>query len=97
MFARTPLDVAVETCGALASFEPELLARTIPLRTLYIHGADDQVVPVEISQRCAASMDDGSVSVVEECGHLVVLDQPEALRNLVHEFVAAPTPRSARP
>jgi len=88
MFRSTPLPVALKTVELLGSFEPESVATGIAVRTLFIHGSDDDVVPPEISEACAERMERASVVKIPDCGHLVVLDQKEALGALVDEFLS---------
>jgi pimeloyl-ACP methyl ester carboxylesterase len=86
IFEGTPLPVALATVGVLGQFEPIALAPAIHVRTLFIHGADDDVVPAAVSEECAASMPHAQVAIVENSGHLVVLDQKERLNELVDEI-----------
>jgi len=88
MFRSTPLPVALKTVELLRSFEPETIAADITVRTLFIHGSDDDVVPPAISDACAERMGCASVVKIPDCGHLVVLDQKEALGTLVDEFLS---------
>lgn len=86
MFASTRLPVALATVALLGQFEPLPLAPRVSVRSLFVHGAQDDVVPVSVSQGCADAMPDGRLEVVEESGHLVVLDQKERLTELVRGF-----------
>jgi pimeloyl-ACP methyl ester carboxylesterase len=90
IFAATRLDVAIETVGLLARFEPAEVAPSVDVQALFVHGEQDPVVPVEISARCAELAPHGRLEVVPDAGHLVVLDQPQALLELVVAFAAAP-------
>lgn len=83
MFGATPLPVALETVAVLAEFEPVAFARRVLTPTLLIHGADDDIVPLSVSQQCADLMPNASLEVVAESGHLVVLDQKERVAELI--------------
>jgi pimeloyl-ACP methyl ester carboxylesterase len=88
MFEATRLSVALETVRVLADFEPVQVAAGVPAPALLVHGIQDPVVPLAVSEGCAAVMPNGRVVPVEESGHLVVLDQPEALAEIVTRFSA---------
>jgi pimeloyl-ACP methyl ester carboxylesterase len=91
MFGATPLPVALAGVELLGLFEPETLASQVQVPALLVHGADDAIVPVSISEACAKLMPKARVEVVDECGHLVVLDQKAHLHELVADFVARRT------
>jgi pimeloyl-ACP methyl ester carboxylesterase len=88
MFGATPLPVALATVGLLGSFDPTHIAARVPTRSMFIHGAQDDVVPLSVSEQCAGAMPDATVRVVPDCGHLVVLDQKERLHELLDELLA---------
>jgi non-heme chloroperoxidase len=83
MFGGTPLPVALETVALLGAFEPLPIAPRIPVPTLLVHGATDDVVPVSVSRACAEAMPRARLEVVPDSGHLVVLDQKERLSELL--------------
>jgi pimeloyl-ACP methyl ester carboxylesterase len=87
MFGATPLPVALAGVELLGEFEPETLAPQVAVPALLVHGADDAIVPVSISEACAKLMPKARVEVVEECGHLVVLDQKARLHDVVTDFI----------
>jgi pimeloyl-ACP methyl ester carboxylesterase len=96
MFEATPLPVAIEVNGLLGSTEPSALAPSVRVPSLFVHGAQDTVVPVEVAEECVALMPSARLAVVEECGHLVPLDQKQRFHELVLEFMAERAP-VARP
>jgi pimeloyl-ACP methyl ester carboxylesterase len=89
MFGATELPVAVETVGLLAAFEPAAVAPDVSVSTLLIHGAQDDVVPISVSEECARSMPDARLESVPDCGHLVLIDQHQRCTELLVEFLAA--------
>lgn len=88
MFRGTPLPVALETVTLLGDFEPEPLASTIAVPTMFVHGENDDVVPPAVSDVCAKRMEQGSVITIPDCGHLVLLDQKERLSEVIDDFLA---------
>ena len=53
-------------------------------RRIFAHGADDPIVPPAISRSCAERFG-GSYAEIPDSGHLVVIDQRDAVRRLVAE------------
>jgi pimeloyl-ACP methyl ester carboxylesterase len=87
MFGSTLLPVALETVGVLARFEPVPLAPRVPVPAWFVHGQQDNVVPVDVSSACAAAAPLGRLEIVPDSGHLVPFDQPKALEALVRRFL----------
>jgi pimeloyl-ACP methyl ester carboxylesterase len=88
MFGATALPVALETVGVLGRFEPADVAGDVRVRSLFVHGELDDVVPVQISETCAASMPDAEVRVIAESGHLVQIVRAQAFAAAVDDFLA---------
>jgi pimeloyl-ACP methyl ester carboxylesterase len=72
------------------AWKPYMFSQTLPhllggvrSRSLIVWGADDRVTPLECGERYAAALPDARLEVVPECGHLVELEQPEALARLL--------------
>lgn len=57
--------------------------------TLFVHGADDPLVPVGWSVRAGTLVPNGSVEVLRNCGHWPPREKPEALTAAVRKFLAA--------
>jgi pimeloyl-ACP methyl ester carboxylesterase len=96
MFGRTPLPVALETVDVLGRFEPIPLAPGVSVPALVVHGEQDDIVPIAVSEACVAQLPDATLVPVADSGHLVVIDQPERLTELVSEFAARIKPRRPR-
>jgi pimeloyl-ACP methyl ester carboxylesterase len=56
--------------------------------TLVIHGAQDTLAPKAISEAYAAEIPDARLVDVNGGAHLVTLERPEEITQLVREFVA---------
>ena len=61
---------------------PHLL-QEVKTPTLLVRGADDGVVPLAVAQAYAAALPNASIEVVADCGHMVDMEQPERLAELV--------------
>lgn len=55
--------------------------------TLFVHGSEDEVFPAEWSER-AAGIADGESLILENCGHLVPRERPDAVNDRLLEFFA---------
>ncbi len=61
---------------------PHLL-QEVETPTLLVWGADDGVVPLAVAQAYAAALPNASIEVVADCGHMVDMEQPDRLAELV--------------
>jgi len=87
IFGSTPLPTALATVAELGAFEPVAVAPAIRVPALFLHGAEDDIVPVAVSKRCAELVPGAQLHVLEESGHFPVLDQPARLAEAVEGFV----------
>jgi pimeloyl-ACP methyl ester carboxylesterase len=55
--------------------------------TLVLCGEDDGMVPPENSRQLAAMIPGAELRLIPECGHLPMLEQPEAMQDAVFAFV----------
>ena len=56
---------------------------------MVIHGDNDQIVPLSSSQLYASRLPNARQEIVAKAGHLVELDQPAALADLITTFITA--------
>jgi non-heme chloroperoxidase len=91
MFGATPLSVALATVQVLAQFEPAKAAQGVDVPALLIHGEQDDIVPLSVSEQCAAVLGAATLARVPESGHLVPIDQKEQTARLLAEFFALPS------
>ena len=69
----------------------EPLYLTIDVPVLVVWGRDDAWIPVDRGHRLHELIPDSTLTVVENAGHLIQLDQPEALTAALTEWLASPT------
>jgi pimeloyl-ACP methyl ester carboxylesterase len=69
--------------------DPKLERRLhrITAPTLVLWADDDRVVPVEHGRRYAERIPDATLRIVEDCGHAMYFERPEAFANSVTEFL----------
>ncbi|ASR39226.1 hypothetical protein BAY61_12775 [Prauserella marina] len=56
--------------------------------TLFIHGEDDDAVPVELAREAANRVQDGRLEVVRGAGHFVPQDHPRDVVRIVRDFLS---------
>jgi pimeloyl-ACP methyl ester carboxylesterase len=59
----------------------------LPMRTLVIWGAHDQVIPVEQGRRAVERLQRGQLIVIPECGHLPHVEWPERFVATLNAFL----------
>ena len=72
------------------------LARFLPRVTnpaLIVWGREDRIVPVECGEQYRRLLPRATLSVLERCGHLPPIEQPEAFARLVIDFLEGETRR----
>lgn len=57
--------------------------------TLVLCGQDDLITPPDVHRELAAGISGARLHVIEECGHLVPLEQPEQVTGLLRDWLAA--------
>jgi pimeloyl-ACP methyl ester carboxylesterase len=93
MMHGTPIATAVEFLHALEVHDEDAGLRalaTVP--TLIACGDRDLITPVEHSERMAAAMPKSELVIVGGAGHLVQLEQPEAIDDALVRLVERATP-----
>lgn len=50
----------------------------LPVTTLFVHGTNDPLLPPGLSKRAADAVPVADLFTVEQCGHWVSREQPEA-------------------
>lgn len=61
--------------------------RRVEARTLIIHGREDPI-PLASSEECASALG-ATLVVIDQCGHVPYVEQPEALFTAIEKFLAA--------
>jgi pimeloyl-ACP methyl ester carboxylesterase len=67
---------------------PNLL-RGVQARTLVVHGADDRIVPSSVAELYAERLPRATRVAVPEAGHLIEMEQPEKLAQLILSFLTS--------
>jgi pimeloyl-ACP methyl ester carboxylesterase len=75
--------------GLRSLFDPNLglsLGSLGPLRTLFLWGEHDQIVPLEAAHQLHASLPNSKLEVIPEAGHLPHQERPEAFASTLEAF-----------
>jgi pimeloyl-ACP methyl ester carboxylesterase len=62
--------------------------KTLSVPTLFLWGRHDRFSPPERAQAYAAGVPGARVVVVEDCGHLPTLEQPDAATAAIREWLS---------
>lgn len=55
---------------------------------LVLHGADDQIIPLQESQAMAAAIPNALLEIIPDAGHLIPLEQPELTNASIRRFLS---------
>ena len=76
------------------AWKPYMYSQTLPhllggvrAPSLVVWGDDDKVVPLSAGRRYAGALPKAKLEIVENCGHCVDMEKPEALAGLVTAFI----------
>jgi pimeloyl-ACP methyl ester carboxylesterase len=81
--------MSMRMCFRPYMYDPALPAMLgkIEVPTLIAWGAQDRIMPVECGHAFASAIPRATLRVLDKCGHLAHLDQPELLASTIREFV----------
>ena len=65
---------------------PTLSEITCP--TLLICGREDLITPPAMAEEIAGGIKQAELKIIEQCGHLSTLDQPEAVSKLICRWIS---------
>lgn len=87
MMARTPTEGYTATCAALR--DGDLTGRLAELQTpaLVLAGELDVATPPDLGRELAAALPDARFRLIEGAGHLVSVEQPQAVANAIRTFL----------
>jgi 3-oxoadipate enol-lactonase len=86
---REWFDALADLCEAFTTLDVRLGKITCP--TLVVVGEHDALKPVSASQEIAAGIADSRLVVIEDAGHAVVIEKPDAVNAALLEFLSGAT------
>jgi pimeloyl-ACP methyl ester carboxylesterase len=66
---------------------PDLL-RAVATPTLVVWGREDAIIPLNVCQRYVRAIPGATAKVLDRCGHLPEMEQPDAFAQVVLDFLA---------
>lgn len=85
---KTPIDGIVgDLMGIKNRLDSTPLLPKIPIPTLIIHGADDQLIPPSEAESMAGLIPECQLCVIPDAGHLPNLEQPDLFNDAVLNFI----------
>lgn len=90
MMTSTPLEVARRTLVEVGRRDPEPWAAAIDSPILFVHGSEDRISPVSVSERLAAAAPNATLNVYDGSGHAPHLEDPARFMADVHSFWEGP-------
>lgn len=88
LFEAQPLDAYVASMRVLLDADATHLAGTVRVPCLAVTGADDQYAPPEAVAAFVQGLPrPAALEVIEACGHLPFLEQPDAFARIVDAFL----------
>ncbi|MEZ4862993.1 MAG: alpha/beta hydrolase [Caldilineaceae bacterium] len=87
----TPPAVLYDDFAACAAFDRRDKVATIKAPTLIICGAADKMTPVKWSESLHQAIDHSHLHIVEGAGHMVMVEKPKVVTDLLANFVTTLT------
>jgi 3-oxoadipate enol-lactonase len=87
LMGRVPPETYRKAVALLTTFDRRALLPEIRVPTLLIAGGDDKTAPASVMQRMVARIPGAEFVMLEGCGHLGPMDQPEAFNAALLEFL----------
>ena len=96
VMAGVPPGTYRKPVALLTTFDRRALLPHIAVPTLLLAGAEDRTAPASVMQRMAQKILGARYVVLDGCGHLGPMDQPDEFNRALAEFLARDTtPRNA--
>lgn len=87
MVARQPKQGYMGTCAAIRDADLTADAKVISVPTMCVVGVEDEVTTPEHVYELSSMIEGSRYEEIENAGHLPCIDQPEALTNLLKDFL----------
>jgi len=85
--AAVPPETYRKAVRLLTSFDRRAGLASIAVPTLLLAGSDDRTAPAAVMERMAAKIPGSSYVLLQGCGHLGPMDQPEPFNAALLDFL----------
>lgn len=65
----------------------ELLKNIVDIPVLIIHGANDKLIPASYAEELASQIPNATCKIIDHCGHMVPLEKPNELANILSTWL----------
>ncbi len=85
----TKMDLRAHLMAVASVGDPQVFDafRTAPQPTLLIGGAQDRIMPPESLRAAAQTMRQPALALIEQCGHIPMIEQPDAYHTALRSFL----------
>ena len=87
MLERQPVEGYIATCAAIRDADYAESTKTIDVPTLCVAGDQDGSTPPELVRDLAGLIEGSKFEIIEDCGHIPCIEQPEQLAALIQAFM----------
>jgi 3-oxoadipate enol-lactonase len=87
VMAGVPPDTYRKAVHLLTTFDRRKELADIEVPTLLVAGMDDRTAPPAVMERMAQKIPHAEYILLDKCGHLGPMDQPEAFNDALHSFL----------
>jgi pimeloyl-ACP methyl ester carboxylesterase len=87
VMARVPAATYRKAIALLTSFDRRAVLPAIAVPTLLVAGAEDRTSPAAVMQRMAQKIPGAEFALLEGCGHLGPMDQPDQFNHVLENFL----------
>lgn len=87
IMSEIPPETYRKAVHLLTTFDRKADLSRIAVPVLLVAGSDDRTAPPSVMQRMASAIPDAELVVLEGCGHLGPMDQPEAFNEALAGFL----------
>lgn len=87
VMASVPAGTYRKAVALLTTFDRRALLPQIAVPTLILAGADDRTAPASVMQRMAQKIRGAEYTVLDGCGHLGPMDQPDEFNRALGSFL----------
>ena len=87
VMAGVPAATYRKAVALLTSFDRRALLPAIAVPTLLVAGAEDRTAPAAVMQRMAQKIPGADFALLDGCGHLGPMDQPDEFNHVLENFL----------
>jgi len=87
IMSEIPPDTYRKAVQLLTTFDRKADLQKIAVPTLLVAGSDDKTAPPSVMERMAKEIPDAEFVILDGCGHLGPMDQPQAFNAALEDFL----------